>query len=705
MRQYVPIQSVGGSYKAPAAADPVPKVIATETTIFKSEGENLNGGITLRISGKWKGRMFFTAAKYNQAGTSFQAKQNVIEKKEYDDTDVNSVINIDWQDASIENDTTYSISVVIKTVIEIAGEEDNQFKATLEAPSTYQVYNMPNEPMEKTDVPLNISPQIIMPWTEVKGQWTFGTTGIWNGGIEIRRSIDGGATYVVIASKESEYNSNMSYSGAEIDDGVSYQVAITKEMVFSKEEYHFLDWRFSYGDFVSIGIAEILAINTDATGKITDFIVGNITSNFGLDGVFTADWALGSWYEGNYPKVVVQYQDRLIFANSNTEPQTIWASRIGDYSNFGVNNPIQDDDSINVTLSGSTVNEIRSMLPIADLMLMTNNTEYLIRGDNIFSPLTIHARPQGFRGSTDESTVNPLIIGNSILFVVKDGKTVRDLGYILESDGYDGSDLTIFSKHIFENKKIVDMDYQQNPNSIAWFVGNDGTLASLTYVKEQQVWAWTRHITDGKVKNICSVNDKLYLCVQRGTKYFIEYIDQAGTHENFLDASLEYHETTPIQSISNLQHLAGRTVTALADGMVFSGLEVSSDGALELDRPHKDIVIGLPYKAQIKMLPLVGATRTEGLYVSRRKKLVKVFLNVYESHSFFIGDSPMRLYDALKRLPDDPLSFGSVPYTGWVEVTVNSDNNRYGSIYIIQDRPLALSILGIDRIFSVGNEV
>ena len=52
--------------------------------------------------------------------------------------------------------------------------------------------------------------------------------------------------------------------------------------------------------------------------------------------------------------------------------------------------------------------------------------------------------------------------------------------------------LTIYCKTM-----VMEMAYQQEPDSILWIVRDDGVLLGVTYLREQQVLAWHRHDTDG----------------------------------------------------------------------------------------------------------------------------------------------------------------------------------------------------------------
>ena len=57
--------------------------------------------------------------------------------------------------------------------------------------------------------------------------------------------------------------------------------------------------------------------------------------------------------------------------------------------------------------------------------------------------------------------VDPVMIGNRIVFVQAQGSVVRDIGYKFDEDVYTGSDLTILATHLFRNHRIIDIDLAQ----------------------------------------------------------------------------------------------------------------------------------------------------------------------------------------------------------------------------------------------------
>lgn len=220
---------------------------------------------------------------------------------------------------------------------------------------------------------------------------------------------------------------------------------------------------------------------------------------------------------GNYPGAVVYYQQRLIFAGSDLKPQTVWTSKTGLFKNFGYSVPNKDDDAITFTLSSNKVNRVRHLLGLRKLIALTTGGEFTIAGgDTGLSAKTVQASPEGYDGS---SIVPPVVVGNSAVYVQARGNRVSSFGYSLNADGFAADDLTLFSAHLLKGKELTNVAYQKVPDSIVWYVRNDGVLLGMTYVPEQQLVGWHWHDTDGFVESIACIpegqEDVLYMVVRR----------------------------------------------------------------------------------------------------------------------------------------------------------------------------------------------
>lgn len=297
--------------------------------------------------------------------------------------------------------------------------------------------------------------------------------------------------------------------------------------------------------------------NVDSTTDIITFFeapavgVNNIVVkqySVPASGGATDVFALSAWGpKYGYPSDVEFYGDRLFFAGNTAQPQTVWASKIGNYPDFGKTVPSVDDDAITATLNARQVNAIKDLIPLDKLLLLTSGGEWKTSAgqDDVLTPSTIAFKPQSYNGGSD---VPALVIGNTALYVQNRGYIVRDIGYQFESDGYTGNDLTVFASHLTEGKPIISWCYQQVPYSIVWSVRDDGVLLALTYMKEQSVIAWTPMEIDGFVESVCAVpegdEDAVYIVVVREGGRFIERLSSRVIFDlregKFLDSCLTY---------------------------------------------------------------------------------------------------------------------------------------------------------------------
>lgn len=280
---------------------------------------------------------------------------------------------------------------------------------------------------------------------------------------------------------------------------------------------------------------------------------------------------------GDYPAAVGIFQQRLFYARTDNDPQTVWSSQPGFFTNFGISSPLTSSDSITARLaSGGSVDEIRHLVPLDKLLVLTEGSEWTFdHGDNsdALTPNNIQFRIQGYNGTSD---LRPLTIGYEALFLNRNNKDIRSLKYKAEFDNYVGNELTLLVPHLFDGREVVDWCWQQIPDNIAWIILDDGVMLSLTYIPEQELWAFCRHSTDGKFLRCASITtdgeDEVYFTVERtlnGTKAV--RLEQLHTRQMddiydayFVDCGLSLDNP---KTISNVVVTATEiTVTATAHG-------------------------------------------------------------------------------------------------------------------------------------------
>ena len=251
--------------------------------------------------------------------------------------------------------------------------------------------------------------------------------------------------------------------------------------------------------FVSTDVGRLVRLS-GGFGKITNFNSSTLVQIDILDDFDNTNavstWKLGAFSVATgFPRCVSFFEQRLVFAGTSTQPQTMFFSKSGDYENMS--SGTNDDDAMIYTIASNQVNAIQAMKATRTLIVMTTGGEYAVSSgasQDAITPTNINIRKQSNYGSAG---VDALSIGNATIFVQRAKRKIRELAYNFDTDGYTAPDLTILADHISESG-LTDMAYQQEPHSIVWAVRNDGQLAGLTYNRLENVVAWHRHIFGGK---------------------------------------------------------------------------------------------------------------------------------------------------------------------------------------------------------------
>ncbi|WP_303147937.1 hypothetical protein [uncultured Cloacibacillus sp.] len=363
----------------------------------------------------------------------------------------------------------------------------------------------------------------------------------------------------------------------------------------------------------------------------------------------TLNWREGSWSDVlGWPSAVGFYQERLAMGATREEPQSWWLSVVGDYYDFGVSLEVLDDEAVSGTLVSRKLYDINYFVSTNKLLIMTSGGEWLLSPGAAGGALTPSNVDVGLQGNRGCARIEPVVIGNMVLFVQSRGLRIRDLGYEYVSDSYTGTDLTMLARHLFERGTIADWAFAQEPDSMCWTVMSDGSLVALTYIREQEVVAWGRFPTDGFVESVAAVvsegADDVYLCVKRGEERFIELLSPRGVDSPeeafFVDAGLTARFETPSREVSGLSHLEGREVVCLADGNVIEGLTVEN-GKVALPHAASVVHAGLPYAALLETLELVYG-RQDGTQLTRRSRISSVTARVERTRGLFIGTEVSR---------------------------------------------------------------
>ena len=265
------------------------------------------------------------------------------------------------------------------------------------------------------------------------------------------------------------------------------------------------------GDYLIVAVSEDMMLISPSDDCVTEAASSSIT----VVGKLVADkeWRLGAFYIASYPAAVTFYEQRLVLAATGNQPQTIFFSVGADFENF---TPGTDADSaLTYQIGSNFVNVIRYLSSSRSLLVGTSGGEFAVRAsgtDEPLSPINAQIKQQSAYGAAN---MQPVQVGNAVLFLQRALRKIRELTYNYDSDSYVAPDLTILSEHITEGG-LSELAFQQEPDNIVWGIRADGILAGMTYRREEQVVAWHRHKIGG-ISGAATVTATDYVNIAVGT--------------------------------------------------------------------------------------------------------------------------------------------------------------------------------------------
>lgn len=413
----------------------------------------------------------------------------------------------------------------------------------------------------------------------------------------------------------------------------------------------------------------------------------------------------------NRPSVVTFFEQRLVLGATNNNPQTLWFSKNGDYTNFTVGTAA--DDALVYTIASNQVNAIRYLSATRVLTIGTSGGEYVLTTTNggPVTPTSTVIRKYSNYGC---SNIEPVQVADVTLFLQRGDRKVREFKYVGEVDaaGYQSPDLTVLAEHITEGG-LSQFAYQQEPENIVWSIRSDGTLLGLTYRREEEVVAWHKHVIGGEfdggqavVDSIATLptdsgEDELYMVVKRtidgSTMRYVEVMKNfdfgSDTKSSFfVDSGLSYSGSA-VSGFSTLYHLEGDTVSILANGASHPDKTVSS-GAISLDFSVTSAAVGYGYTSAMQTLRIESGS-SDGTSQGKPKRIHGITVRLFETVGVEVGNESGEIDRIFFRDSSMAMDEAVPLFTGDKDIEFPGGFDDDDRIYLQQTQPLPLTILAL----------
>ncbi len=426
-----------------------------------------------------------------------------------------------------------------------------------------------------------------------------------------------------------------------------------------------------------------------------------------------------------YPRSVTFHEQRLIAGGSDAHPQTIWGSVTGAPLDFTPGTA--DDDGFSFDIASDDTSRISFVSSARTLVIHTYSGEFSAQGgvEKPITPTNIRIRQESAHGTDN---VRPVMLGRESVFAQRSGRKVRSMGYRYDFDGYSSPDISIRADHLTRDSEIVQMAWQQEPDSLLWCIRDDGALLSCTFDRDTDTVAWAKHYTDGAFESVVTVPDgndeNVYVIVRRtvngSTVRYIERFNSTFTpaigavptgypplayqavYGGTVDCG-EIFSNAGGATVFNVAHLIGKEVDIVADGSVMPRQTVPASGNITLTRTAYQVLIGLPFTSRVKLMtPEIGtsfgsaqasAMRTAEITI---RFLETIGAKVYDGDGNSVGQLSFKGFgvDVLDESPQLFTGLKRIEKLGW-------ERGR-DELEIVQEQPLPMHVLSVIRKITVN---
>ena len=457
--------------------------------------------------------------------------------------------------------------------------------------------------------------------------------------------------------------------------------------------------------FTSSHVNQFVEAN-DGMGRarITRFVSGTSVEAvveipfFNTSAIASGGTFLDTGYEDSFstskgfPRTCTFHEGRLYFGGVKSRPNTIFASRVARFFDFNPGEAL-DDDSIELTISTDSTNAITGLFSGRDLQIFTKGGEFFLPQSTLdpITPTNVVVNGATRRGS--QEGIKPVGAESGTLFIQRAGKSLREFLFSDVELSYISNNISLLSSHLL--KSPSDMALRKATSTtdgdLLLIVNEtDGSLATYSILRGQNVIAPSLSTTDGEFVNVGVDVDQIYFTVKRtissADKYYVECFNDDNTTDS---AKLYSGGSKPsTTTVTGLSHLEGKTVKVIADDQMQLDKTVSS-GQITLDAvPTTYVEIGLNYTPTIKTLP-VELKLSSGNIVAQKKRIVEATANLYLSQNLTLNGN-------------DLLFVAGDFFTGKKRKKPMLGYDRDGQMTFSQSAPLFFTLLGVEYKVSVG---
>lgn len=388
-----------------------------------------------------------------------------------------------------------------------------------------------------------------------------------------------------------------------------------------------------------------------------------------------------------YPRTVVFFKQRLVFANTKSNPNQLWFGAIGNDGDFLEST--EDSDAFSMASSSAQSDNILHLAQRGGVVALTGGSEFLISSTGALTPATAQIEQHTTFGA--QKDVKPCQVGSELLFVQRGGDRLRALSYRYEVDGLVSPELSAIAPHISQNHGgIKEIAYQQTPYSLVWMVLNDGKMATITLNRDQEMNAWALHDFGCEVISVCSLptlsgSDQSFILTNRKGSVFLEELIESAQS----DCEFVYYEgnSVPLNQLD-----AAYLNWSNADGYWYSdSLNIKKD-------LNQTYYCGQPFSFEVDLLP-PDFSQVPSTTMFHKISVQEAVVWIKDSIGGYINEFEFQH----KKISSE--AFKNNLYTGYVQVSLTGWQPLYKlEMKLTHNKPQPFHVQSISMLVSINEK-
>ncbi|CAM4095063.1 Gp12 [Bordetella tumbae] len=458
------------------------------------------------------------------------------------------------------------------------------------------------------------------------------------------------------------------------------------------------------------------AYDPDSEGVATRTITVNYTSH-----TPSWKWAFSLFSDANgWPEHGAFWRQRLVLMSGRVGAMSVTS----DFENFSAKSPggeQETDSSIVFRLNARQINRAVWLVESDNLIIGTDGDEWIvgpIQTNQAVGPANLRAERRTAYGSR---SIQPVEVGGRVLFIQSSGRKLRDYEYSYDTNNFASSDTTKLASSILQSG-VIDMAYQQEPDSIIWAARADGRLVGCTYDQEtgrSDVYAWHPHpMVNGWVESVETMPapdgsaDDVWMIIRREvngqTVRYVELLraplkdDEDQAEAFYVDSGLTYRGPTTAE-VSGLSHLEGQAVDILTNGAAHPRRTVA-DGKVQLQFEAEIVHVGLPTSCTMATMN-IEAGAASGTAQGKIKRITNLIVRMLRSLGGQVGPSRTEMNTLNFRRPSQPMGKAPPLYTGDSDpIPWPGGYSRNTQVWYTNDQPLPVTLVALMPVVGTSDD-